>query len=163
MTQNSLNQFKELIKFLPQLRMLYVGHYDESMVKFISKQLESVNGHLDATIYENESKLYEADNIKYRVLDTLKKPFRSASREYEQLVVFDIFHLIENKDRFLQSIFRALENSGEVALISPKESDIHVIKEMMQDNGFVAINDIDIFEDYYLISAKKMHGWSHGL
>jgi hypothetical protein len=37
------------------------------------------------------------------------------------------------------------------------------MKALLEEFEFRAINDIEIFDDYNLVMAKKMHMWGNGL
>lgn len=37
------------------------------------------------------------------------------------------------------------------------------IKQLLDKTSFVAINDIELFDEYNLITAKKLHMWGSGL
>ena len=53
-----------------------------------------------------------------------------------------------------------MKNAGVVAILIPKnEPLLDVIDKKLEESFFVAINHIDIFDDYDVVTAKKMHGW----
>lgn len=104
-------------------------------------------------------------SLKTKQFDTIdQKRFRLTAREYEYTVVSNCLHKVENIDRFISQLYHSLENSANIILLSKKENlDPYGMIEILDRNDFRAANQIDIFDDYYLVTAKKMHMWGNGL
>ena len=89
--------------------------------------------------------------------------FRLQDRNFEYAIISDCLHLIENKNRFITNIYHSLENSAFIIVLQKKDTmDINTLKELLDQNNFRAVNDINIFEKYHLIMAKKLHMWGAG-
>ena len=90
--------------------------------------------------------------------------FRLTAREFEYAVVCDCLDKVENVDRFIKEIYKSLENSAQIIVLSKKgKQDIKTLEDILDRNDFRAVNSIDIFEKYHLVMAKKMHMWGNGL
>jgi len=103
--------------------------------------------------------------LKYKDINDIdQKRFRLTAREYEYVVVCDCLDKIEDMKRFIDQIYHSLENSAQIILIGKKEkSDPYSMLQILEEADFRAMNQIDIFENYHLVMAKKMHMWGNGL
>jgi len=91
------------------------------------------------------------------------KSFRLKDRNFEYAILSDCLHNIENKDRFINSVYHSLENSAFIIVLQRKDnSSISELIELLDNNNFRAVNDINIFEKYNLVMAKKLHMWGAG-
>jgi len=69
-------------------------------------------------------------------------------------------HLENDTETILKKFFRIMKNAGVVAILIPKDAPLRdLIDQRLEASYFVAINHIDIFDDYDVVTAKKMHGW----
>ena len=90
--------------------------------------------------------------------------FRLKTREFEYAILFDIIKNCTNKEKFIKAVYHSLENSAFIIIIEPKSNNnISEIIELLDICEFRVANNIDIFEDYNLIMAKKLHMWGNGL
>jgi hypothetical protein len=65
------------------------------------------------------------------------------------------------REEFLKRVHSHIKNAGNIILFLPKE-DLEIKEQYLkslEDTLFVAINSIDMFKNYEIIVAKKMHGW----
>ncbi len=86
--------------------------------------------------------------------------YASMSKQYDYIfVTTQIPEAFENE--FAKKIHRYIKNSGNIIFLLPKENKIAFRRwyEHLEEHLFVAINTIDIFENYEILIAKKMHGW----
>lgn len=89
--------------------------------------------------------------------------FRLKDRNFEYAIISNCLHLIENQNRFITGVYHSLENSAFIIILQKKDTmDIDSIKELLDQNNFRAVNDINIFQKYHLVMAKKLHMWGAG-
>lgn len=89
--------------------------------------------------------------------------FRLKDRNFEYAILSDCLHLLENKNRFINSIYHSLENSAFIIILQKKENmNIQEMIELLDINNFRAVNDINIFDKYHLVMGKKLHMWGNG-
>lgn len=140
--------FKDLFASYPNIAIL---HIDKSS-NFLGTCLENIKKQNDG-------------NIKYIKFQEEKDArLRASAREYEYIVLTDILSFCPNKDKILRLMYKALENSANIIILEHKNhNNTQEIKELLDECSFVAINDIDLFKDYNLITAKKLHMWGSGL
>ena len=90
--------------------------------------------------------------------------FRLTARESEYVVVSDCFNFTFDFDKFIKVLYHSLENSANIILISKKrDNNLLLMVDLLDRNDFRATNSIDIFHDYFVVVAKKMHMWGNGL
>lgn len=145
---DKLKLFKEL--FSPYIN-ISILHIDNS--------LGLVNTALEEVRIENEG------NIKYiSFVDESSATLRATAREYEYIVLSDILSLCKNQEKILKLMYKAIENSGNIIIIENISNDNrYEILDLLENIGFQAPNCIELFDEHYIFTAKKMHHWDNGL
>ncbi|MGM0519102.1 MAG: hypothetical protein ACQERD_05630 [Campylobacterota bacterium] len=144
----NLELFKGLFADYPNIAIL---HIDNSV------------GLLDETL--EQIRCFNGGNVKYINFENENSArLRATAREYEYVVLGDILSYCPNKDKILKLIYKAIENSGNIIILENKNNNNkEEILELVENTGFQAPNNIELFENYNLITAKKMHHWDNGL
>lgn len=146
--QKELNLFKQLFQEVPNIAILHINNGLDFLNPIIEELSSSFEGNLKLIkfIDENSARL------------------KASSREFEYIILSDTLSYCPNKDKILKLMYRALENSANIIILEKKSNNnLEEIKILLDETSFVAINNIDLFEEYYLITAKKMHMWGNGL
>ena len=139
--------FRSLFDNSPNLAILNINNNCDE----ITQELQSIVDNSLGILTTKEFRQIQANN------------FRLKDRNFEYAIISDCLHLVENKDRFITSVYHSLENSAFIIILQKKENiDYETIKELLDTNNFRAINDIDIFSKYNLVMAKKLHMWGAG-
>ncbi|MGA1939937.1 hypothetical protein [Arcobacter sp. YIC-310] len=143
-----LELFKELFADYPNIAILHV----DNSLDLVTNTLEQVREKNDG-------------NIKYiKFEDETSARLRATAREYEYVILGDILSYCPNKDKILKLMYKAIENSGNIIILEKKTNDnLHELLELIENTGFQAVNNIDLFDEYNTITAKKMHHWDNGL
>lgn len=64
------------------------------------------------------------------------------------------------QEEFVKKVYEVIKSGGLIlAFINKDIESYDRWFNLLQDNSFVAINSIDICEDFHVMSARKMHGW----
>lgn len=143
-----LELFKELFADYPNIAIL---HIDNS--------LDLVNDALEEVRSKSEGQI---KYIKFEKESDAR--LRATAREYEYIILGDILSHCPNKDKILQLMYKAIENSGNIIILEKKSSNNKdEILSLLDDLGFMASNSIELFEEFYIFTAKKMHHWGNGL
>lgn len=146
--QKSLEQFSSLFDNFPNLSVLHVNNKINFLNPIIEEIVNNSEGNLDYKDFTDEKSLR----------------LGGKARDYEYIILGDIFDYCENKMQLLKMYYRALENSANIIILAKKSHDsTEEIKSLLDKSHFLAINDIDIFDDYIIITAKKYHMWGNGL
>ncbi|MDZ7817754.1 MAG: hypothetical protein U5K55_03635 [Aliarcobacter sp.] len=145
---NKLELFKELFTDYTNIAIL---HIDNSL-GLVDNALEEVQN-------QNEG------NIKYiPFIDENSAKLRATAREYEYIVLGNILSYCEDKTNILKLMYKAIENSGNIIILEKISNDNrYEILDLLENIGFQAPNCIELFDDVYIFTAKKMHHWDNGL
>lgn len=146
--QQKLNLFKEL--FSP---------YTNISILHINNSLDLVDSTLEEIRAQNEG------NIKYiSFVDEESAKLKATAREFEYIVLGDILSFCKNQETILKLMYKALENSGNIIILEKISNDNRCeLLDLLESVGFQAPNCIELFDDVYIFTAKKMHHWDNGL
>lgn len=146
--QQKLNLFKELFSDYTNIAIL---HIDNSL------------GLIDSAL--EEIKIQNEGNIKYiPFIDESSAKLKATAREFEYIVLGDIISSCPNYEMILKLMYKALENSGNIIILEKISNDNkYEILNTLESIGFQAPNCIELFDDVYIFTAKKMHHWDNGL
>ena len=146
--QQKLNLFKELFSDYTNIAIL---HIDNSL------------GLIDSAL--EEIKIQNEGNIKYiPFIDESSAKLKATAREFEYIVLGDIISSCPNYEMILKLMYKALENSGNIIILEKISHDNrYEILDTLESIGFQAPNCIELFDDVYIFTAKKMHHWDNGL
>lgn len=146
--KKALALFSSLFQDSPNLAILHINNKLGFLNELINDFLKRNEGRLNYLDFEDENKL----------------KIRATPREYKYVILGNILDSLEDKQALLKLCYRALENSGNIIILTRKSSNnIEDTKKLLDKLSFHAINDIDIFDEYLIITAKKMHIWGAGL
>ncbi|MFA7084271.1 MAG: hypothetical protein WC141_07040 [Arcobacteraceae bacterium] len=147
--QKALTLFKELFSPSENIAILHINN----QTSFLDEAIESV-----ALEFNGKVKVIEFKEEKEIKLN-------GVAREYEYIILSNVLKECSNKDKVLQLMYRALENSGNIIIVEEKSKcNEDEIKELLDKAQFLAMNNIDdLFETYHCFTAKKMHMWGNGL
>ena len=146
--QQKLNLFKEL--FSP---------YTNISILHINNSLDLVDSALEEIRAQNEG------NIKYiSFVDEESAKLKATAREFEYVVLGDILSFCKNQETILKLMYKALENSGNIIILEKiSNNNKYELLDLLENIGFQAPNCIELFDDTYIFTAKKMHHWDNGL
>lgn len=145
--QKELTLFKDLFTPCPNIAILFVN----KSLDFLNDTLEEISSHNDG-------------KVKYIEFINEKSCKISSTRDYEYVILGDILSYCPNKDKILKLMYKALENSGNIIILENKNNNNKdELLRLLEELGFQASNNINLFEKYNLITAKKMHHWDYGL
>lgn len=146
--QKSLELFSSLFDNFPNLSVLHVNNSVDFLNSTIEKVVNNSGGNLDYKEFTDEKSLR----------------LSAKARDYEYIILGDILDSCENKTQLLKMYYRALENSANIIVLTKKSNNsVDEIKELLDQTYFQAINDTDIFDEYIIVTGKKMHMWGAGL
>ena len=146
--QEKLNLFKELFSSYTNISILHINN-----------SLDLVDSTLEEIRAQNEG------NIKYiSFVDEESAKLKATAREYEYIVLGDILSFCKNQETILKLMYKALENSGNIIILEKISNDNrYELLDLLESVGFQAPNCIELFDDVYIFTAKKMHHWDKGL
>jgi intein/homing endonuclease len=147
--QKELTLFKELFQPFENIAILHINHDTAFLDNVLQEVATQYNGKVKTIAFENEA----------------DAKLKGVAREYEYIVLSDIFTHCPQSDKIMALMYKALENSGNIIILEPKENaNEDAIIELLDKTSFVAINNIDdLFKQYNCITAKKLHMWGSSL
>jgi len=94
-------------------------------------------------------------------LDLKRRAYNKHARLYEYVfVTVDEESIADDLEEMLKKIFRIMKNSGVLVFLLKKRGPLEdEIDKVLEEGYFVAVNHIDIFDDFDVVNARKMHGW----
>ena len=146
--QQKLNLFKELFSSYTNISILHINN-----------SLDLVDSALEEIRAQNEG------NIKYiPFVNEESAKLKATAREFEYIVLGDILSFCKNQETILKLMYKALENSGNIIILEKISNDNkYELLDLLENIGFQAPNCIELFDDVYIFTAKKMHHWDNGL
>ena len=146
--QQKLKLFKELFADYTNIAIL---HIDNSL------------GLVDSALEEERAE--HEGNIKYiPFIDESSAKLRATAREYEYVVLGNILTYCSDQEMILKLMYKAIENSGNIIILEKISNDNrYELLDLLENIGFQAPNCIELFDDTYIFTAKKMHHWDNGL
>jgi len=164
---SDLNQFLQLFKPLPGNHYMQVTTHVDETTNALYKLLENAGGELRIAVYRDEDISDIQENYpkaKVQHVKNFVQPFRGLPRDNDIVILKDIFHLHQAKDRLLKTTYTTLANTAEIIIMQEKGTmDIPAMLEMLDEYEYRASNYIDVLPEYDLVMAKKMHMWGNGL
>jgi len=147
-TNKELEQFSSLLEDAPALCLLNISNGINPLEEVLNDKIAKNDG-----------------SIVTKKLDDIScQRFRLKTREFEYCVLYDMIESCSDINKFIKACYHSLENSAFIIIIEPKSNNnISDIIELLDICEFRVANNIDIFEDYNLIMAKKLHMWGNGL
>lgn len=156
----------DLLRPSPQLRVMMVTSHADALAEELCSFLADCGGTMDVSLFPGEHCIPQRQQIcRVDPIKDFRSPLRTASRDYEAVVVHDLLHRHASPLRLLQMVYRSMENSAQVIIVQPKGSiECAEIEALCEQSEFRAANTIpDLVEGYDVTVAKKMHMWGNGL
>ena len=146
--QQKLKLFKELF-----------ADYTNIAILHIDNSLGLVDSALEEVREQNEG------NIRYiPFVDENSAKLKATARENEYIVLGNILTYCSNQEAILKLMYKAIENSGNIIILEKISNDNrYELLDLLENIGFQAPNCIELFDDTYIFTAKKMHHWNNGL
>ncbi len=161
-----LEQFLELFNPLPGNHYLEVTTAPDAISVALEDLMQSVDGEFQLALYASEESASNPtlSHTKVQFIHNLKNPFRALPRDNDMILFKDIFSKHENPELLLRIAYRTLANAAHIIIMEKKGLlEIEKLQELLEKFEFRAPNSIDIFPEYDLVMAKKMHMWGNGL
>ena len=146
--QKELTLFKDLFQPFENIAILHINNGVDFLNPVIDEVVSSLHGELSYKTFTGEN----------------SAQLKGTAREFEYVILSDILSHCDNKDKILQMMYKALENSANIIILEKiSHNNVDEVKMLLDKSSFVAINHIDLFEEYVIITAKKLHMWGSGL
>lgn len=157
----------EIFPDFPSIRVMQVTdqHVDvvQKFAEFFKENEYEFDVMASSLAFQNSLEDSLTNPSQYLVIKPLEYSnthYNYKGRHYDTVVVDVDFSKIHDERYFFERIYAVMKNAAGMIVLIPKQSTIlEGMIERLEDYNFVAVNPIDIFDEYQIIYAKKMHGW----
>ncbi|HHD77991.1 MAG TPA: hypothetical protein ENK97_04370 [Campylobacteraceae bacterium] len=159
-------EFQKLVSIIPPYPGVAIFHMSDEGVQ-LPQMLDAYareKGYIYHPVSADEgyiARLHEAGIGKARKITYKQQRFNQHARQYDYIYIeIDPFGL-DNPQLFLKKIYAISKKAAKILFFVPKVRDgLEALEALLEKANFVAINPIDdMFEEAYVLSAQKMHGW----
>ena len=161
-----VNDIKKLLEALPKYPNFMVLHIakEKTFIKELQdfyKEDDLISEYRILTFSNNtyESlKNFENSFTKVQLVNHKRPKYNHPSKFYDYLFVT---FLPKERDDFFKKIYIALKNNSPLFIFLNKDSTelAYLLENELIEKNFVATNIINL-DNYLVVSARKMHGWS---
>jgi len=155
---------EKFLSIIPEIRGVRVFCFCNSLQKAMPIIKESKKREFELEIATTNEESFESlkklqDNlISIRLVPLDKKRYNNHGHLFDTLFVNIEEEEIENLEDFFKKIYRMMKNAGVIVYPVKKEKREKRVK-MLEDLNYVAINDIEMDQNFVVLTARKMHGW----
>jgi hypothetical protein len=168
--KEGIEQLLSIVPNYPATRILEINDGGEDLsleLKRFSKnrEFEYLLDTVDEEFYNRAKELYS--DGEFCIVHKIKleqRRYVNMAKQFDFAFITATIPL-EFREEFLKKVHSHIKNSGNIILFLPK-NDFKLRAlwwQSLEDTLFVAINNIDLFKNYEIIIAKKMHGWGKSL
>jgi len=164
------NEIKQLLEILSEHPRLRIAHFSDGGEEFIQtlNDLSVERGYeyqlhtLNDELYQNVNKNYTMNEISLiRRIKWTQRRYASPALQYDLLFVTATVPE-DYRETFAKNIYSHIKSAGEIILFIEKgnHQNADEWRIFFEEYLFVAINiETDMFENYDIFIARKMHGW----
>jgi len=162
----SITQLLEIIPDHPGLRMSQFSDGGEAFSNALSnlclaREHEYQLNVLNEAFFTKAKELYGNNSLS--IVKRIKwdqRRYSSLAKQYDVLFVTATVP-DEHRKLFAKNIHSHIKSAGHLVLFLEKNNQQNSDKwwSFLEEYLFVAISTLDIFENYEILIAKKMHGW----
>ncbi len=161
--QKEVEKLTSIIPEYPGVTIFHMADEGEAFCRMLdqyAKEREYIY-HLVSANEEFIQKAHEAGLTKARKITYKQQRYNQHARLYDYIYIEIDVTALERPELFLKKIYAIAKNAAKILFFMPKErSDFTKLEALLEKGNFVAINPIDdMFENYTVLSAQKMHGW----
>lgn len=149
--QQIYESLTEIIPDFPTTHIMYLGDEDDEFIEFLSSYTKDRNYIFDIKVF---------DGKKYEKIDILAPKYNTNSYQYDSLFLNLKTVPKESVTHLFQRVYASMKNAGGLVVVLPIDDDFAFeVEYVLQEANYVAINPIDLSDEYKIVYAKKMHGW----
>ncbi len=162
-SQKELDKLVSIIPDYPGVAIFHMADDGEAfcgMINTFAKE-KGYTYHPVSTNGAFVKSLHEAGVSQTREISYKQQRYNQHSKLYD-FIYIEIDPLkLDNPQLFLKKIYAIAKNAAKILFFIPEEeADFPALEALLEKGNFVAINPIDdMFADYKVLSAQKMHGW----
>jgi hypothetical protein len=156
----------KLTSFIPPYPGVTIFHMADDGVDF-AKMLQNYCDEREYTYHIVSANadfieaLHQNGLIKARQITYKQQRYNQHAKLYDYIYIEIDPLSLQKPQLFLKKIYAIAKNAAKILFFVPKEkANFTELESLLEAGNFVAINPIDdMFENYLVLSAQKMHGW----
>jgi hypothetical protein len=168
MKKLELKKIEQLLSIVPDhpaLRIMHITNGDNQLTDALFTLIKDKEYELLLNLVTDDN--YEAIKEKYTDKEVTVKKITFEQRRYASMAkTYDYVFLSATvpetlQNQFAKTIHAHIRNTGNIILFLEK-NNLKLLdswRQVLEENYFVASNTIDLFDEYEVLSSKKMHGW----
>jgi len=166
---SQVEQLLEIIQSKPGQRIVHFSDGSHLITKSVSDLCKEHDSAYQLyctkdTCYDESVSNYEGqDHIRITKFNLRRPRYLMQGIEFDYLLATLDF-TEEDKAVFLEKCYPIIRTGGNIMIIIPNAgySEMDEWRDILEEQYYVSVNIIDnIFEDYDIIVAKRMHGWGN--
>ncbi len=162
----SQEEVDRLTSFIPDYPGVAIFHMTNDGVDFV-KMLQNYCDERDYAYHpvsvnaEFVEALHANGVEKARQITYGQQRYNQHSKLYDYIYIEIDPLSLDKPQLFLKKIYAISKNAAKILFFLPEEgAGFEALEKLLEEGNFVAINPIDdMFENYHVLSAQKMHGW----
>jgi len=160
MKREPIRKLLEIIPPYPGIRIFHISDREVLLSEEISDFCEERACEYDLMVPDPQFlQRVKSEGIEAEAFDLKKQRYNKHAKLYDYVFVTLDLSKITDWPLFLKKIYMIMKNAAKLLLFLPKDASLEQYEALLEAGNFVAINPIDICNDYRLLSAQKMHGW----
>jgi len=162
----AIEQLLSIIPNHPATRILHISSGGEEFCKALDeftreREFEYQLNVVDEDFYLRAKELFEdSPNFVVKKMDYNQRRYTTMAKLYDFVFVTATVPT-QIEEEFVKKVHSLIKNGGNIILFLPKDDKASKYRwfQTLEENFYVATNSIDIFDNYEIVIAKKMHGW----
>jgi hypothetical protein len=159
-----IEQLLSIIPDHPALRIMYITDGNTQLTDALFKLIQNKEYELLLNVvtddYEEIKEKYTHKEVTVKKITFEQRRYASMAKTYDYVFVSaTVPETLQNQ--FAKTIHTHIKNAGNIILFLEKDNLklLDSWRQVLEENYFVASNTIDLFDEYEVLSSKKMHGW----
>ncbi|MCH9814673.1 MAG: hypothetical protein K0U47_12115 [Epsilonproteobacteria bacterium] len=168
----SVLESTQLLSIIPEHPMTRLYHLSNGSLAFCQKlatfcKLKDYDYDLrlldEKSVLDAQKRLQELPiRFSINLLNLRQQRYNRQSKEYDFVFVTIDLSQVENLTLLFKKLYYVVKSGGNLLLFVQKDRDnISALKALLEKHLYVAVNHLDLAENYDVISAKRMHGWGN--
>ena len=159
-----IEQLLSIVPNHPALRIMHITDGDSQLTDALFKLIQNKEYELLLNVitddHEDIKEKYRHKEVTVKKITFEQRRYASMAKTYDYVFVSaTVPETLQNQ--FAKTIHTHIRNAGNIILFLEKDNLklLDSWRQVLEENYFVASNTIDLFDEYEVLSSKKMHGW----
>ncbi len=154
-------EIKELLSIVPNIPAMNFFHISDKGVEFCEElKLFCDQKGYDYDLVTHDDKFLEVVNrFDAKKIDYDQAQYNNRSKLYDFVFVTIDLKKLNDLESFFKKVYMIIMNGGKLLVFIDNNQTLNQLNLLLQKCNYVAVNEIDMLEDSYILSATRLHGW----